>query len=75
MIVGEQNSQEKGEEWKYRKVTHSDKDGRHLNDKIEPNPNKKDPQPMYVGKRVRHDSKNNFSKWKYDWEISDNKKK
>ena len=63
MIVGEYSFFE----YKYRKVTHSEKDGRHLNEKVYPNPNPKDKRPMYIGKRVRHDNKENFSKWKYPW--------
>lgn len=65
MITGEYSEKE----WNYRKVMHGDRDGRHLNDKIEPNPNPLDPDPMYVAKRVRHDDKNNFSKWRYKWKI------
>lgn len=63
LITGEYSE----EEYRYRKVTHSEKDGRHLNEKIEPNPNRKDSRPMYIGKRTRHDKKENFSKWKYPW--------
>ena len=55
------------DEYKYRKVTHSEKDGRHFNEMVYPNPNPKDKKPMYIGKRVRHDKKDNFSKWKYPW--------
>ncbi len=65
MITGEYSQKE----WKYRKVMHDDKDGRHLNEMIYPNPNPLDPDPMYVAKRVRHDDKNNFSKWRYKWKI------
>lgn len=65
LIVGEQPI----DEYRYRKVMHSDKDGRHLNEKVEPNPNKKDKRPMYIAKRVRHDKKSNFEDrplpWKY----------
>ena len=74
MIVGEQKTDTKGEEQNYRKIMHNDRDGRHLNKKIEPNPDKKDPKPMYVAKRVRHDSKDNFSNWTYPWEIPPTKK-
>ena len=65
LIVGEQPV----EEYKYRKVMHSEKDGRHLNEKVYPNPDPKDKNPMYIGKRVRHDKKRNFESkplpWKY----------
>lgn len=67
LIVGEQRNEKKQEEYRYRKVTHSERDGRHLNEKVEPNPDKRDKKPMYIGKRVRHDVKENFSKWKYPW--------
>lgn len=63
LIVGENGK----DEYRYRKVTHSERDGRHLNEKVEPNPNRKDKKPMYIGKRVRHDQKKHFSKWKYPW--------
>ena len=63
LITGEHSS----DEYKYRKVTHSERDGRHLNEKISPNPNKYDRRPMYIAKRTRHDKKDNFSKWKYPW--------
>ncbi len=69
LIVGEQVSKENGEEYKYRKVMHNDKDGRHLNEVVFPNPNPKDNKPMYIAKRVRHEKKSYFSltpkKWKY----------
>ena len=55
------------DEFNFRKVTHNEKDGRHLNTKIDPYPNPKDSKPMYVTKRIRHDKKRNFSKWKYPW--------
>lgn len=65
LIVGEQPI----EEYRYRKVTHSERDGRHLNEKVEPNPNKSDLKPMYIAKRVRHDRKDFFEDkplpWKY----------
>lgn len=63
LITGEHSSQE----WKYRKVTHSEREGRHINEKVFPNPDKRDNRPMYIVKRTRHDSKQNFSTWKYPW--------
>lgn len=62
LIVGEHSENE----YQYRKVMHSDRDGRHLNEKIYPNPNKSDKKPMYIAKRVRHDEKRYFPK-KYPW--------
>ena len=62
-------------EYAYRKVMHSEKDGRHLNEKIEPNPNAKDNKPMYIAKRERHDKKTRFSRWVYKWKYDGNKKK
>ena len=56
------------QEYKYRKVMHGERDGRHLNEKVFPNPNKRDSEPMYIARRVRHDYKKNFGKrypWKY----------
>lgn len=69
LIVGEKSV----EEYNYRKVTHSERDGRHLNEKVSPNPNPLDKKPMYIGKRVRHDSKKHFSKWKYPWKYKEKK--
>lgn len=54
------------DEYKYRKVMHGERDGRHVNEKVYPNPNKKDKAPMYIAKRVRHDKKKYFGK-KYPW--------
>ena len=68
LIVGEQKTGDV-DEYRYRKVTHNEKEGRHLNEKVYPNPNPKDPDPMYIGKRTRHEKKDNFSQkplpWKY----------
>lgn len=61
-------------EWNYRKVMHGEKDGRHTNEVFFPNPNPLDSKPMYVARRVRHDNKNNFSKWRYNWKIRNKKK-
>ena len=60
-------SEKSKEEYNYRKVTHSERDGRHLNEKVFPNPNPYDFKPMYIVKRIRHDKKKNFSSWKYPW--------
>ena len=46
--------------------SHGDRDGRHLNEKVYPNPNRRDKEPMYIAKRVRHDEKKHFGK-KYPW--------
>ena len=54
------------DEYKYRKVMHSERDGRHLNEKVFPNPNRNDKEPMYIAKRVRHDKRIYFGK-KYSW--------
>lgn len=61
------------DEYKYRKVTHTEKDGRHSNEKVYPNPDPKDSRPMYIGKRTRHDKKENFSNWKYPWKYKNKK--
>ncbi len=76
LIVGEQKSVENVEEYKYRKVMHSEKEGNRRNDKIFPNPNPKDKEPMYIARRVRHDDKNNFEPKPLSWKLpKDNKKK
>lgn len=68
LIVGEQKTGDV-DEYKYRKVMHSERDGNRPNEKVYPNPNPKDPEPMYIGKRVKHDEKKRFEEkplpWKY----------
>ena len=54
-------------EYKYRKVMHSEKDGKRTNERVYPNPNPKDKKPMYIGKRVRHDKKRNFEDKPLSW--------
>ncbi len=66
LIVGEQKINNI-DEWKYRKVMHCEKDGRHLNEKIYPNSDPTDKEPMYIAKRIRHDNKKYFSSWQYPW--------
>lgn len=77
LIVGEQKGKkvnENGtirhtEEYRYRKVMHGNKEGGRNNEIVYPNPNPKDPNPMRIAKRVRHDEKENFEEkplpWKY----------
>lgn len=67
LIVGEQKTEQDEEEYRYRKATHSAKEGRHNNDKIEPNPNPKDNRPMYIVRRERHDLKKNFEDKPLPW--------
>lgn len=67
LIVGEQTSDENVEEYRYRKVMHGEKDGKRNNEKVEPNPDPTDPDPMYIGKRIRHDDKDNFEPLPLSW--------
>ncbi len=64
LIIGEQPV----EEYRYRKVMHSPKDGKRNNEKVDPNPNPSDKRPMYIGKRVRHDKKSNFDSIPLPWQ-------
>ena len=51
LIVGEMSSSKCNvtvEEYRYRKIMHVEKNGRHLNEKIKPNPDRSDPNPMYL---------------------------
>lgn len=73
LIVGEQKRDEV-DEYKYRKVTHSEREGRHINEKIYPNPNPKDNRAMYAVRRVRHDDKNNFNESPLPWRFPKKKK-
>jgi hypothetical protein len=65
LIVSEHSS----EEYNYRKVMHSEKDGKRTNERVFPNPDLRDKEAMYIGKRVRHDEKRCFESqplpWKY----------
>jgi hypothetical protein len=77
LVVGELLGEKEKEEYKYRKVMHGDRDGRHLNEVVFPNPDKTDVRPMYIARRVRHDEKIFFGKrlsWKYP-NTNDKKKK
>lgn len=73
LIVGERRRTEQGEapveEYKFRKVMHGVKDGKRTNEMVYPNPDPRDPKPMYIGKRPRYDNKENFEErplpWKY----------
>lgn len=64
LIIGEHSK----DEYKYRKVMHSERDGRHLNERVYPNPDHSDPKPMFISNRKRHDKKKYFGiqlSWKY----------
>ena len=63
LIIGEQSKSE----YRYRKVMHSEKDGGRNNERVYPNPNKKDKRAMYIGRRVRHDKKSNFGSYPLPW--------
>lgn len=69
MIVGERSKTE----YNYRKVMHSEKDGKRKNERVYPNPNPCDKKPMYIGRRVRYDNKKYFSTWKYSWKYKKQK--
>lgn len=67
LIVGEQEI----DEYRFRKVMHAEKDGNRTNEKVEPNPNPKDTEPMYIGKRIRHDKKEFFEDKPLPWKYPD----
>ena len=75
LIVGEQISKKNGEEYKYRKVMHGEKDGRHWNEEVFPNPKPGDNRPMHIAKRVRHDKKTNFEPYALSWKYPEEKNK
>lgn len=64
-------------EYKYRKVMHGDRDGRNgrTNEKVFPNPDPNETEPMYIAKRVRHDKKNAFEPFILPWKYPSKKKK
>lgn len=74
LIVGEQKTNAI-EEYRYRKVMHGAKDGKRTNECVVPNPNPKDPNPMYIGKRIRHDRKQAFEEKPLSWIYPMKKKK
>ena len=71
LIVGEQSV----DEYKFRKVMHGEKDGNRSNEKVFPNPTKADKNPMYIGKRIRHDKKITFEDKPLPWKYPNKKKK
>ena len=71
LITGERSQ----DEYNYRKVMHSEKDGKRRNEKIYPNPNPRDKKPMYIGKRIRHDEKRNFDTIPLPWKYTGKNKK
>ncbi len=68
LITGETTEYNRGLEYKYRKVMHSAKDGRRANECVTPNPNPRDKEPMYIGKRVKHDVVGAFEDNPLPWE-------
>lgn len=72
LILGEQKDEKEREEYVFRKVTSSPKEGRHNNEKVEPNPDTSKSTPMYIVRRKRHDLKTRFGK-KYPWKYPKDK--
>lgn len=68
LIIGETKNNNV-EEYRFRKVMHSERENGRKNEMLYPNPNPKDKEPMYITKRIRHDIKENFENkplsWKY----------
>ncbi len=55
------------ENYKFRRVTSSEKSGHHKNEMVYPNPDKRRETPMYIVKAVQKDKKTAFSRWIYPW--------
>jgi hypothetical protein len=75
LIIGERIPTD---EYNYRKVTSAERDGKKLNEKVEPNPDKTKSTPMYIVKRIKHDAKKHFSSDIFPWAYlpkNDKKKK
>ena len=64
LIVAEHSE----DEYKYRKVMHGETEGGRKNEIVYPNPNPKDPEPMYIAKRKRHDKKTKFEDKPLPWQ-------
>ena len=67
LIIGEFVNDKSSEEYKYRKVMHGKTEGGRKNEEVYPNPNPKDPKPMQIAKRVRHDEITKFADKPYNW--------
>ena len=68
LIVGEAKIKEEKDGFLYRKASHSKKLTTKTYEKVFPNPNPKDPRPMYIEKRKRADYKKQFGPklpWKW----------
>ena len=66
--------EEKGDDYRFRRVTSSEYSGHHKNEKVEPNPDKTKSTPMYIVKNKQQDKKQRFSLWEYPWEYPKKKK-
>jgi hypothetical protein len=62
------------DEYNYRKVTSSEREGRRPNEKVEPNPDKTKSTPMFIVKRTKHDRKKNFSADVFPWDYPPKKR-
>lgn len=68
MIVGEAKIKKEKDGYLYRKTSHSPGLTKRSHEKVSPNPNPRDPNPMYIEKRKRTDFKHKFGPdlgWKY----------
>jgi hypothetical protein len=54
---------------------HGERDGKRLNEKVDPNPDPTDKKPMYIGKSVKHDKKKNFEDKRLPWKYPNEDKK
>lgn len=63
LILGEEK-----DDYRFRRVTSSEKSGHHRNEKIEPNPDKRRNTPMYIVKQQQTDKKIYFGK-RYPWKL------
>ena len=63
LILGEEK-----DDYRFRRVTSSEKSGHHRNEKIEPNPDKRRSTPMYIVKQQQTDKKIYFGK-RYPWKF------
>lgn len=67
LIVGSAKIEKQDDGYLYRKTSHSSKMSK-KSEKVYPNPNPKDPKPMYIEKRKRADYRNKFGPklpWKF----------
>ena len=72
LIVGSATIKKNDDGFLYRKTSHSPGVSKRSSEKVSPNPNPKDPNPMYIEKRKRADYRHKFGE-KLNWKLPQKK--